>query len=371
MKKGLNKVIALITMCTSSLVTFGMPYAHANVARYNLEDHYSVIRGFVEDRAVVLGQNGLYGYINTSGQPFVAPKYTQALDFSEGYAQITYTNVQNPSANYYGYINANGSEVVKIPGEPESTVNGAFATGVALVMSDENPDRYIDTNGSILLEVLEPHSNLGPVSNMGLIKIEDDQNELGNFFGYMDLNGEMVIPFSYQDAGEFNNWVAPVKKNGRWGYIDAEGNTVIPFSYASATEFSDDGVAFVGNFDGKKALINKFEQGLTGFDFDAVGEISEGYAAVCQGTMTETGFVGTYGYINTQGQPVLPMIYEGAQPFSEGLAAVKYQGKWGYVDALGNTVIDFVYDYATPFENGNAIAKLGPNWFILAPKPIR
>ena len=47
--------------------------------------------------------------------------------------------------------------------------------------------------------------------------------------------------------------------------------------------------------------------------------------------------------------------YEEAQPFYEGLAAVKQNGKWGYIDETGKTVIPFQYDIACVFSEGYAV----------------
>ncbi len=48
--------------------------------------------------------------------------------------------------------------------------------------------------------------------------------------------------------------------------------------------------------------------------------------------------------------------FDGAAPFSGGLAAVKLDGKWGYIDEKGKTVVPFDYDYAGPFSDGCALA---------------
>lgn len=55
---------------------------------------------------------------------------------------------------------------------------------------------------------------------------------------------EFIAP-KYEDAGTFNNGLAPVKQNGKWGYIDKTGKTVIPFQYDIAGLFNE-GFALVG-----------------------------------------------------------------------------------------------------------------------------
>ncbi|MBQ9459750.1 MAG: WG repeat-containing protein [Oscillospiraceae bacterium] len=57
---------------------------------------------------------------------------------------------------------------------------------------------------------------------------------------------EIVAP-QYEDAGYFdeNAGLAPVKKDGKWGFIDVEGGVAIPFSYDLAYFFSE-GKAVVG-----------------------------------------------------------------------------------------------------------------------------
>lgn len=61
-----------------------------------------------------------------------------------------------------------------------------------------------------------------------------------------------------------------------------------------------------------------------------------------------------YGFINLSGEEVIPVIYEKAEDFSEGLAAVRLKGKWGYIDNDGKTVIPFQYNSATSFKGGSA-----------------
>lgn len=54
-----------------------------------------------------------------------------------------------------------------------------------------------------------------------------------------------LIEAQYEDAGQFNEGLAAVKKDGKWGYIDETGEMVIPFQYDKAYLFRE-GLALVG-----------------------------------------------------------------------------------------------------------------------------
>lgn len=59
------------------------------------------------------------------------------------------------------------------------------------------------------------------------------------------LKYSQIIAPQYEEAGRFaDNGLAAVKKDGKWGYIDTEGNVVIPFQYERAFIFSE-GLAIV------------------------------------------------------------------------------------------------------------------------------
>lgn len=51
-------------------------------------------------------------------------------------------------------------------------------------------------------------------------------------------------------------------------------------------------------------------------------------------------------YIGTDGQPITDFLYDGAEDFSEGLAACSIDGKWGYIDETGTPVTEFIYEGA-------------------------
>ena len=83
--------------------------------------------------------------------------------------------------------------------------------------------------------------------------------------------------------------------------------------------------------------------------FERVSEFSEGLAPVWQNDKC--------GFINTEGEVVIPCMYDNAWSFSEGLAGVKENGKWGYINTKGEVVIPCIYDNADDFFEGLAKVK--------------
>lgn len=75
--------------------------------------------------------------------------------------------------------------------------------------------------------------------------------------------------------------------------------------------------------------------------WDRACYFNEGRAAVKRG--------GRWGYVDAQGQVVMPPRYEGAFAFSQGRAAVNRGGRWGYVDLTGREVIPLRYSDARVF----------------------
>jgi hypothetical protein len=78
--------------------------------------------------------------------------------------------------------------------------------------------------------------------------------------------------------------------------------------------------------------------------YDFAQEFYEGLAAVTKDNKS--------GFINTQGKVVVPLIYEDARYFSEGMAFVVLNGNTGFVNKTGALVIPAKYSSAGPFSDG-------------------
>jgi len=195
-----------------------------------------------------------------------------------------------------------------------------------------------------------------------------------------------VVPCKYNRVGNFSEGMAAVcigkYPDEKWGFIDKTGKEVVPckYFYPSSPLSTDqnprfsEGLARVcvsdenrsksANYWGKYGFIDQTGKEVIPIQYDTAGDFSEGLAMVGvkngRGTSTYIGFEYDFdcGFIDKTGKEVIPLQYSSAESFSEGLAAVQGEnGKWGYIDQTGKVVIPFKYGGAEPFSEGLAAVK--------------
>ena len=212
--------------------------------------------------------------------------------------------------------------------------------------------------------------------------------------GYRDRTGKIVIPPRFFNASDFHEGVAAVneKLNAKWGYIDKTGNYVIPPIFDYASDFSE-GMAAVavdqrcGYIDhAGKFVIRPFIE-----DENGCGPFREGVALVGRNdfglidtsghyvippqhatawpTMREgliwSPWASPQGFYDKNGKLVIDTSsYSNARAFSEGLAAVK-KDKYGYINKKGELVIPLQFDNALDFVDGLAMVGTDEGWVYI------
>ncbi|OGU10481.1 MAG: hypothetical protein A2X61_08705 [Ignavibacteria bacterium GWB2_35_12] len=169
--------------------------------------------------------------------------------------------------------------------------------------------------------------------------------EYGDFMGYKNNKGEIVLPAKYRMAEKFSKYgIAAVVDDSSWAYIDTKGNVVIrPCSWDNFPDEFCDGLArfkkdeMFGFFNRKGEIVitNKFSY---------CSRFSNGLAAFCDGCKKQ--YIGEYdfykggkwGYINTKGKIVIEPIYEEAYDFEKGKAIVKLDSVWYYINKNGKVI---------------------------------
>ncbi len=203
----------------------------------------------------------------------------------------------------------------------------------------------------------KPEPTPEPAEHPELFEVQMDGE-----MGYIDKNGQLVIPFQFDTAYPFSEGLAPVRfGSGLWGYIDHTGEMVIgpkllnvdgkwavepKFLFASSFR---DGVGAVQPEEGKWRFIDGdgnfvMERNISS---STPPSFAEGLAAVREGEK--------WGYIDKEGNFAIKPQFTSASDFSEGLAPVAVvENSWGYVNRNGKTVIPAQFWWARPFREGRA-----------------
>ncbi|MGB3181249.1 MAG: WG repeat-containing protein, partial [Cyclobacteriaceae bacterium] len=142
------------------------------------------------------------------------------------------------------------------------------------------------------------------------------------------------------------------KHGGQWGVIDQQGREVKPFIYdeiGSANPNHDSLIA--ANLNGARGYMNK--------NFEWVIEPKKGryFPGQFFEDMIPVKENGKTGYMNPDGEIILPIQYEAGNNFGEGLAPVKFNRSdtvWYYVDRNGNKIKEIDGYMIGGFKNGVA-----------------
>lgn len=158
-------------------------------------------------------------------------------------------------------------------------------------------------------------------------------------WGYEDIDGKVVIPAEYEEAGNFINGAAIVKKAGKWGVITPTGDEVYQCIYDTISPFSGNGIALASidkswyylHIDGK---IQSLPSDLTFHTYH------NGLAKV----MKKVRGHDRYGYIDTKGYFVIEPIFDEASDFFGDNAFVSINGRHYSINTKGKRkILDFPY----------------------------
>lgn len=182
--------------------------------------------------------------------------------------------------------------------------------------------------------------------------------------------------------------LSPKQTNGKWGYANKRGDMVIQPQFDIALPFSD-GLARVGRLDKESSkdktqpsykwgYIDERGRIVVELQYAALRDFSEGLAAAAIPNMNKeekrsyrdlSRHKLRWGYVDRNGQIVIPMNFLYAGDFSENLAHVdvgtnsqsmcERTSKFGYIDKTGAFIIEAAFASAEPFHNGEARVSKG------------
>jgi len=212
---------------------------------------------------------------------------------------------------------------------------------------EKNKCGYINASGKL---IINPGFEEAYVFHEGLAAVKFEKK-----YGYINTKGEVIIKPTFEGAGIFSEGLAGVKLNDKCGFINLEGKKKIDFKYKNVMAFSE-GKALV--------IVNDKSDVSSNLYIDKQGKIvlkPKTQYVNCQKFSQGLAAVGSqnnkYGYIDIKGNEKIPLHYDAALSFSEGLGLVKENGKYGFIDINNNYVIKPKYEIALPFSDGLAVVK--------------
>lgn len=279
-------------------------------------------------------RHGKFGLIDRTGKVIAEPIYQRMGLFSEG-------KLQAMKNGLYGFIDQTGAEVIPfIYPWAGYYMNGQSYTrnGSNVHFLNHQGDTVFDATGLHLSSVFDQD---------GLASVEKN-----NQVGYMNRQGEMVVPLHYRIIDPPRHGLRRVVLNDWNGMVNEEWEVVIPIEYESVRADAE-GVIFVTK-NGKSGMINEQLEVLIPFEFDYI----EGFGNEQDFTLAKRGR--HFGVIDKTGQVLIPFEYKRvpALGFPFGLCPFNKDDKMGFLNLRGETIIPFEYQRARPFtKEGIAICQ--------------
>lgn len=143
-------------------------------------------------------------------------------------------------------------------------------------------------------------------------------------YGYVGRTLRLEIAAVYENARDFSEDMAAVKKDGKWGYINNFGVTAVPFEF--------DSCAFADTVGGDIAF--GFRNGL---------------APVCKG--------GKFGIINSEGETVVDFTFDSILQGEGGKYIAFSGGEWGIITVDKELFVPETTSATSPVNNEPALAK--------------
>jgi len=281
-----------------------------------------------------------WGIIDSEGNKITEPNYANVGGFFDGLSAVSMNN----ESTLYGYTDTEGEMAI----EPIFVFASDFSEGVAAVCQTPSKYYYINKDGSV---AVEGPFDIGEPFSEGMAAVKSD-----NLWGFIDINGVLVIPYDYDEVSDFHSGLAYAVKDGQGNIINQQNELIL--SDISIQAYSIDGY-FIIEKDEKTLLIDNSGaviKDLTEYDFD----YSKKTVSNTSGRILfkENSL---YGYLDLNGDIVIKATYSDARVFSNGYAIIRDENGFGYINTDGKVVIEPQYDAALPVSDTGYAVLYGKN----------
>ncbi|MBP1612692.1 MAG: hypothetical protein H6Q13_140 [Bacteroidetes bacterium] len=233
-------------------------------------------------------QNGKYGYVNSSDQWIINPKFDYASDFKSGIGEVQLNSK-------HGIVDSRGNYI--------------------------SPCKWDDMSLYYLAE-------------SGCISVE-----LNGKFGVIDKEGKEILPCIYDKSSSINQWgYINVAINGKNGLCDKTGKQIVQCKYEKVYYYPDDNGNIDVELNNKKGICNSHGTELFSCIYDETPSLYKNYYTVVKD--------GKKGLFDKNGSEIVPCRYDDVYliPDEHGAIKVKINQKEGIVNDKGDEIIPSIYE---------------------------
>lgn len=162
------------------------------------------------------------------------------------------------------------------------------------------------------------------------------------------FDDQIVIPAEYDEVGNFNDGVCPVRKGDFWGAVNEKGTITVPIQY-DLMYFFKYGQAIVMK-DSYFQLIDTSGKVITKEKFDEIFIPNNSEFYIVKNN-------NLYGTVNLKGEIEIPLQYEFLADADENKLAFTQDSLWGFLEKDGSILCDAKYYSVTGFRCGTATVK--------------
>lgn len=327
-------------------------------------ENYVIARYQFHEGLIRIRPKGTVEFLNIDGKRPFKQVFKEAEDLREGLAAVSSMETKK-----WGFIDSHGKFAIS----PQFEDASSFSDGLAPAKLNGQWG-FINKSGEWIVE--PQFENVIPFSD-GRAAVSAHKK-----IGFIDISGAFVIEPQYDEAASFSEGLARVVKyrsssNDRIvQYIDTDGKKVInlnsvlsklagrnysPGDHTMHLYRDTDEYLFAGNEQRnrhRKHELNRFGKN----DF----QLSDG--------LIQVSVDSKYGFIDKTGKVVIPLQFNTASAFSEGLAVVgigeldttmrleissqaKTGIRYGFINQAGEIAIPLRYKHARSFSNGLALCR--------------
>jgi hypothetical protein len=311
-----------------------------------------------------------WGYINNGGKFVIEPKYDYVQDFnSKGIAIAIINSTEKGSINSNAYFIDTLGKIVLGPltSNESSIYNLNFTNGYAFIYDNVRGSTLINDIGKVVLKTMY---RIEGVSE-DIISISEKQGN-STKYGYMDIQGKILIAPKFLSAYNFKNGQALVEPAlGKYNLIDKTAKILeVSDSVNKLSNENSDIYPFLDDTKKKYGYMDKNGEILITPQFDEADDFIDGTAIVA--VYIKDG-ESKKGLIDAAGNYVIKPEYTNIYSLGNNLYGVSNEGyEWNYsycpyavFDSTGKKLSDFIYYNIQPFIGDYASACSNTQTFFI------